>query len=468
MSASQLLRSTVLAFTLTAVALPAWAQSGPVGPAMPPNATAAQEGTTLSSLDGLITGYKPTPPPAGQKSLGGKIDANATSLLNQMKAKGIGVRMINLFISSGGSLTLTDGAKLNVGGAGAVAKYNPETSTITVTSSLTDNSHNLKPNLANGSLADIAHEFWHAYKAQIVDGGFDPDTAKVFADLKNWLGQQTKVTLIENEKPGATMTFAKANPGWFKNGYVDTQASYTDDFADEYVAAIITQLMARGPYPRNANSTTQTYAFLGGLLNGWQVGYFNENAKNYRIDAPPPPDLILHLERLIIGQLLPSAPAAAPGTAANGAGGTSGTGTSNTGPGSGKVVEQAPAPKADVAPEHSSRPTDDPAYEFATMPRSYEQPQQPSINCFGDAACERALAQTRSQPPVNCFGDAACERALTQGRANYGFDNGRDPKGDDRRPTDFRGAPTVPDFCYAGACAPVPGPATTPSGGYRR
>jgi hypothetical protein len=149
--------------------------------------------------------------------------------------------------------------------------------------------HTLKANLSTLSLAQIAHEFWHAYKAQIAHGGSDPDTAQALSALKAWLGQQTKVTYMKNESPAGTMTFAKANPGYFKNAYFATQAKFTDGFADAYLAAIITDLMSFWPYPNAHHSTTSTDNYLANILNDFHVGYFNDHGKNYRIDAAPRP-----------------------------------------------------------------------------------------------------------------------------------------------------------------------------------
>ena len=424
------LRSAVLALAIvgTAVATPALAQTptsppAAVPPPMPLGATPAQETSAISALNGLIMGYMPAPPLAGTAPLGGSLDANATSLLNQLKAKGIAVRMINLFISWGGTLNLSDRGNLTVGGAKVTAKYNVDAKTIVVGPVSTDKNHNLKTNLSVTVLSQIAHEFWHAYKSQIVDGGFDPDTAKVCNDLKTWLPMQ-KATFMMGDTPGMRTAFPDIIPGFFAS----TKATNTDDFADEYVAAILTKMFNFGPFLGGERTATRNYRYFGDFLADPVIGYFNDNGMNYRIDAPPPPELILHLERLVITNLSPQ-PAPVTGTVAG-----DGTG------------QQPQNPPADVAPEHSMFiPGNDgpPEYENAAAPRPPEQ----TINCFGDLACERALAQARGDTNLN-FGE----------RRNDRGDNRRDER---RSPYGTPGVPQngKPDFCSAGgsACVPIPG-----------
>jgi uncharacterized protein YkwD len=279
---------------------PAVAQNGP--PPMPAGATEAEKSDAVSKLNGQIQGYTPTPPPAGLAPLGGKQDANATKLLQQLKAKGIAVKMIDLFIKYGGTLNLVISTKaVAVGDAPAAAKYDVDTMTITVPAGAGDGAGGLRTNLSITNLGGLAHEFWHAYKAQIVDKGFDPDTAKAFTDLKAWLVTQ-KVTYMEGgQTPSGTMTFLKANPGW--NRY--TEPGYTDDFADEYVAGMITDLFSYGPYLGGDHPLDSLYGFLRNFGTGVRIGYFNSNNKNYRVDAPPPPELVLQLYRLAMTSLTP-------------------------------------------------------------------------------------------------------------------------------------------------------------------
>jgi hypothetical protein len=111
---------------------------------------------------------------------------------------------------------------------GTLAIYNPNDLVIKIrpqdtglNGSLTD-----KPN--RDFVATVTHEFWHAYYQQVVGQGYDPLTSQVLSDTATWLNSTTLL------KSGGTETITGAG------------LSNVNDFVDEYVGAIINDLVG-GP-----------------------------------------------------------------------------------------------------------------------------------------------------------------------------------------------------------------------------
>jgi hypothetical protein len=107
-------------------------------------------------------------------------------------------------------------------------------------------------------------------------------------------------------------------------------------------------------------------------------------------------------------------------------------------------------PGTDKAPEPKLSETGLDPQDDSLAVSTYRQ-EPTNIQCFGDAACERALAQARGETNLN-FGDPRNDR-LDDRRSRYGIP-GMQQNG-------------MPDICNASGyvCAPIPGMGVTPGTG---
>lgn len=165
---------------------------------------------------------------------------------------------------------------------------------ITVGDTFVQGNGDLRENISVSTLAQIAHEFWHAYKAQVVDQGYDPDTKAEFDNLMKWLKGQN---VVECDEAGPKTGAQQVN--------FSSVVSDDDDFADEYVAAILTQLFGRGSYLGGERTLSAQYDFFARIQGELFIGYQNSDGKNYQVAAPPPPELLLQLYRLVVTSLAP-------------------------------------------------------------------------------------------------------------------------------------------------------------------
>jgi hypothetical protein len=296
---SLLLRAAAAAAIFVGVGLHA-ADAQTTPPPLPLDTTAADHAVAITKLNSTIQTYTPALPPNGLTRFNAADkgwNPNGVALLGLLKKKGIAVRMVDRFLQSGATLKVEAGdTGIKGNGAANIAKYSVDDKAITIRDSFIQPNGDLRENISVTTLAQIAHEFWHAYKAQVVDRGYDPDTQTEFNGLKTWLKGQNVVECVE----GAPKEGAK--PVNFSSVVSDD-----DDFADEYVAAILTDLFGRGSWLGGERTLDAQYGYFARVQGDLFVGYQNGKGTNYRVEAAAQPALLMQLYRLVVTSIAPKA-----------------------------------------------------------------------------------------------------------------------------------------------------------------
>jgi hypothetical protein len=140
-------------------------------------------------------------------------------MLNGFEVGGV---MIDRFVAAGGHFRRSE-VELP---RGTLAVYNPRDDTIKLRPDDVDPDGSLSDLPRRDFVATLTHEFWHAYRDQVVQEGWDPTTAAVMARTADWLKQQ-QLSNGDGRITGSKL----GDPA---------------EFVDEYIGALINELVGRG------------------------------------------------------------------------------------------------------------------------------------------------------------------------------------------------------------------------------
>ena len=225
----------------------------------------------------------------------------ALDILAMMNRFDIGAPMIDRFNAAGGHF----GRKVQALPSGTLAIYNPNDMVIKIRPQDTGPNGSLTATPNRDFVGTVTHEFWHAYYQQVVQAGYDPLTAQTMKDTANWAAG---VTLVKSDTGQRVTGSALSNPS---------------DFADEYVGALINDLVggARGyvsikqRLDKGDINAEQAQKLLQGTIAYVKQekieAYEGAGEQVYEVQSSPPAALVDHLV-LLLGLSFPLPPAQPP------------------------------------------------------------------------------------------------------------------------------------------------------------
>lgn len=231
------------------------------------------------------------PPPAGKTLPGPSTEwsPEALDILAMLNRYEIGTVMIDRFNDAGGHFGRLD-IELP---RGTLAIYNPNDLVIKIRPQDSGPLGSLTGTPTRDFVATVTHEFWHAYFQQVVQAGYDPATAQLVQSTATWLTGQTLVKSASSDS------------------ITGAQLSSATDFVDEYVGALINDLVG-GPagYVSIKQRLDRGELSPTAAQNAWQAridfvkrdkieAYEGAGEQVYEVQSPPPPELVDHLINLL-------------------------------------------------------------------------------------------------------------------------------------------------------------------------
>lgn len=222
---------------------------------------------------------------------GADVDERTLEFFRILLEAEVGERMVERFLDHRGELAIV----LGTPGEGKLGIYSPAWNTITIARGAVDDRGRLRANPT--VVSNVAHEFWHAYYDQIVEGGVSGAAADGFmttahADVVAWIPTtDLRITDTDTRVSAETLEWD------------------LDEVADEYIGDIVEEVVMR--YLAIAQRLREGHISREEARRDWEQAKrdiagghyeaYDSNTPSHTVTEPPPERVVRYVIDILLG-----------------------------------------------------------------------------------------------------------------------------------------------------------------------